>query len=69
MRVERAGMGAFPFQAVDLKIYWKKLDYNLAGEFSISCDRILLSERVGDVRSQTKFEERAMATEFYVNYP
>jgi hypothetical protein len=48
MRVERAGTGAFPFQAVDLKIYRKKSDYNLAGELSISCDRTLLSERVGD---------------------
>ena len=43
-----SGTGAFPFQAVDLKIYRKKSDYNLAGELSISCDRTLLSKRVGD---------------------
>jgi hypothetical protein len=46
---EESGTGAFPFQAVDLKIYQKKSDYNLAGELSISCDRILLSERVRDL--------------------
>jgi hypothetical protein len=27
---EESGTGAFPFQAVDLKIYRKKSDYNLA---------------------------------------
>jgi hypothetical protein len=45
---EESGMGAFPSQAVDLKIYWKKSDYNLAGELLISCNRTLLSRRVGD---------------------
>ena len=35
-------------EAVDLKIYRKKSDYNLAGELLISCDRTLLSKRVGD---------------------
>ena len=46
---EESGTGAFPFQAVDRKIYRKKSDYNLACELSIFCDRTLLSERVGDL--------------------
>jgi hypothetical protein len=43
-----SGTGTFPFQAIDLKIYRKKSDYNLAGKLSISCNRTLLSRRVGD---------------------